>query len=62
MAHNKSPSISEKAEQTFVKSSTTHYVFLLRGIVPVIMLISVVRNPLCVADVLMCIYVTLMYS
>jgi len=59
---NKSPSISEKAEQTFVKRFAANYVFLLSGIVPVITLVSVVPNPLCDADILMCFYVTLLCS
>jgi len=59
-AVNKSPSISEKAEQTFVKRFTANYVFLLFGIISVIILISVVPNPLCDADIVMCFNVTLM--
>jgi hypothetical protein len=51
---NKSPSISEKTEQNFVKRFTANYVFLLCGIVPVIILISVFPNPLCDEDTLMC--------
>jgi len=36
------------------------YVFLLRAGVALIILIPVVQNPLCVADILVCLYVTLM--
>jgi hypothetical protein len=45
-ATNKSPSISEKAERSFVKEKA-RYVFLLRATVALNVLISVVQNALC---------------